>query len=57
MPIMLLRRLVIDRVSQGRGPPLFRDCAGRVLQAPHTIGIHGIAVYVISEQAEAFYWH
>jgi hypothetical protein len=37
----------------GRG--LFRDAAQRVVQAADTIGIRGILVHAISEQARNFY--
>ena len=57
VPVVLLGRLAIDRGWQGRGlgRALFRDCAGRVLQAADTIGIRGIVVHAISEEAKAFY--
>jgi hypothetical protein len=49
--------LAIDRSQQGRGlgRALFRDCALRVVHAADTIGIRGIAVQAISDQAKAFY--
>ena len=57
IPVALLGRLAIDRGWQGRGlgRALVRDCAGRVLHAADTIGIRGIVVHAISEQAKAFY--
>lgn len=57
IPVALLGRLAIDNSWQGRGlgRALFRDCAGRVLQAADTIGIRGIVVHAISEQAKGFY--
>jgi len=53
----VLGRLAIDRSQQGRGlgRALFRDCALRVVQAADTIGIRGIVVQAISDQAKAFY--
>jgi GNAT superfamily N-acetyltransferase len=47
----------IDRSQQGRGlgRALFRDCALRVAHAADTIGIRGIVVHAISEQAKTFY--
>ncbi len=57
IPVAVLGRLAIDRSQQGRGlgKALFRDCALRVVQAADTIGIRGIVVHAISEQAKAFY--
>jgi len=57
IPVVLLGRLAIDSGWQGRGfgRALFRDCAGRVLHAADSIGIRGIVVHAISEQAKAFY--
>jgi GNAT superfamily N-acetyltransferase len=57
IPVVVLGRLAIDRSQQGRGlgRALFRDCALRVVQAADTIGIRGIVVQAISDQAKAFY--
>nr|WP_294501510.1 GNAT family N-acetyltransferase [uncultured Rhodopila sp.] len=57
IPVVLLGRLAIDRAWQGRGlgRALFRDCAGRVLLAADTIGIRGIVVHTVSEEAKTFY--
>jgi GNAT superfamily N-acetyltransferase len=57
IPVAMLGRLAIDRSQQGRGlgRAMFRDCALRVAQAADTIGIRGIVVHAISEQAKAFY--
>jgi GNAT superfamily N-acetyltransferase len=57
IPVVVLGRLAIDRAWQGRGlgRALFRDCALRVAHAADTIGIRGIVVHAISEQAKAFY--
>lgn len=57
IPVAVLGRLAIDRAWQGRGlgRALFRDCALRVAQAADTIGIRGIVVHAISEEARAFY--
>ena len=57
IPIAVLGRLAIDRAQQGRGlgRALFRDCALRVAHAADTIGIRGIVVHAISEEAKAFY--
>ena len=57
IPVAVLGRLAIDRAQQGRGlgRALFRDCALRVANAADTIGIRGIVVHAISDQAKAFY--
>lgn len=57
IPVAVLGRLAIDRTQQGRGlgRALFRDCAMRVAQAADAIGIRGIVVHAISEEAKAFY--
>jgi GNAT superfamily N-acetyltransferase len=57
VPVAVLGRLAVDRAQQGRGlgRALFRDCALRVAHAADTIGIRGIVVHAISEQAKAFY--
>jgi GNAT superfamily N-acetyltransferase len=57
VPIVILGRLAIDRAWQGRGlgRGLFRDAAQRVVQAADAIGIRGILVHAISEQARKFY--
>jgi GNAT superfamily N-acetyltransferase len=57
IPVAVLGRLAVDRAQQGRGlgRALFRDCSLRVAHAADTIGIRGIVVHAISEQAKAFY--
>jgi GNAT superfamily N-acetyltransferase len=57
IPVVVLGRLAADRSQQGRGlgRALFRDCAMRVAQAADMIGIRGIVVHAISDQAKAFY--
>lgn len=57
IPVVILGRLAIDRTQQGRGlgRALFRDCALRVAHAADTIGIRGIVVHAITDQAKAFY--
>jgi GNAT superfamily N-acetyltransferase len=57
IPVAVLGRLAVDRAQQGRGlgRALFRDCALRVAHAADTIGIGGIVVHAISEEAKAFY--
>jgi GNAT superfamily N-acetyltransferase len=57
VPVAVLGRLAVDRGHQGRGVGrgLFRDAALRVAQAADVIGIRGILVHAISEEAKAFY--
>ena len=57
IPVVLIRRLAIDKIRQGQGigRALFRDAALRVSQAGETIGIRGIAVHAISDEARKFY--
>lgn len=57
IPVAVLARLAVDREWQGRGlgRALFRDAACRVSQAADLIGIRGIVVHAISEEAKSFY--
>jgi len=57
IPVVVLARLAVDRNQQGRGlgRAMFRDAALRVAQAADTIGIRGIVVHAISEEAQRFY--
>lgn len=57
IPVVLLGRLAIDRTWQGRGlgRSLFRDAAMRVLQAADAIGIRGVVVHALSDDARRFY--
>jgi GNAT superfamily N-acetyltransferase len=57
IPVAVLARLAVDRSQQGRGlgRALFRDAAHRVAQAADAIGIRGIVVQAISDEARRFY--
>lgn len=57
IPVAVLARLAVDRSWQGRsiGRALFRDAARRVAHAADAIGIRGIVVHAISEEARNFY--
>lgn len=57
IPVAILARLAVDQNWQGRGlgRGLFRDAGRRVAQAADAIGIRGIVVHAISEQAKSFY--
>ena len=57
IPVVVLARLAITRGHQGRrlGRALFQDAAKRVIHATDTIGIRGLLVHAISDEAKAFY--
>ena len=57
VPVAVLARLAVDLGYQGRGlgRALFRDASLRVAHAADTIGIRGIVVHAISENARKFY--
>ncbi|WP_228021016.1 GNAT family N-acetyltransferase [Microcystis sp. LEGE 08355] len=58
IPVVILARLAVDTSYQGQGlgRGLFRDGALRVVKAAYTIGIRGIIVHAISEEAKNFYF-
>jgi predicted N-acetyltransferase YhbS len=57
IPVAVLARLAVAHDWQGRGigRALFRDAARRVAHAADAIGIRGIVVHAISEEAKKFY--
>jgi GNAT superfamily N-acetyltransferase len=57
IPVVVLARLALHRTQQGRGlgRALFQDAGRRVLYATEAIGIRGLIVHAISEDARAFY--
>jgi predicted N-acetyltransferase YhbS len=57
IPVVLLGRLAVDRAWQGQGlgRSLFRDAAMRVSHAADTIGIRGIVVHALADDARKFY--
>jgi predicted N-acetyltransferase YhbS len=57
IPVVVLARLAVDHGWQGKGlgRALFRDAAHRVMNAADAIGIRGIVVHAISEEAKKFY--
>lgn len=57
IPVAVLGRLAIDRAYQGRGlgRALVRDASLRLLQAAEVLGIRGLLVHAISEEARSFY--
>ena len=57
IPVAVLARLAVGRAYRGRGlgSAMFRDAAMRVASAADAIGIRGIVVHAISEEAKRFY--
>jgi ribosomal protein S18 acetylase RimI-like enzyme len=57
IPVVVLARLAIDQNYQRRGigRALVRDAAKRILAAGEEIGIRGMIVHAINEDAKAFY--
>jgi GNAT superfamily N-acetyltransferase len=57
IPVVVLARLAVARSHQGKGlgRALFQDAARRVIGAADIIGIRGMFVHAISEEAKAFY--
>jgi len=57
IPVAILARLAVDRRWKGHGigRALVRDAGVRVANAADVIGIRGIVVHAISEQAKSFY--
>jgi GNAT superfamily N-acetyltransferase len=57
IPIMVLGRLAVDRSEQGKGlgALLLRDALARTLQAARAMGIAGVLVHAISEEAKRSY--
>ena len=59
VPMAILGRLAIDRDWQGKGlgAALLQDAVLRAGQAAHIMGIRGVLVHAISDEAKAFYEH
>jgi GNAT superfamily N-acetyltransferase len=57
IPVVVLARLAVARSHQGQGlgRGLFRDAAKRVMHAAESIGIRGLLVHAVSDEAKAFY--
>jgi GNAT superfamily N-acetyltransferase len=57
IPMAILARLAVDKSYQGQGigRALFRDAALRILSASEAIGIRGLMVHAISDEAVIFY--
>jgi GNAT superfamily N-acetyltransferase len=59
IPMAVLGRLAIDREWQGKGigVALLQDAVLRTAQAAGILGIRGLLVHAISDEAKAFYEH
>lgn len=59
IPVAVLGRLAIDREWQGKGlgAALLQDAVLRTSQAASIMGIRGLLVHAISDEAKAFYEH
>lgn len=57
IPVAVLGRLAIDQSYQGRGigRALVRDAGLRLINAAEILGIRGVLVHAISDDARAFY--
>jgi GNAT superfamily N-acetyltransferase len=57
IPVVVLGRLAIATSHQrrGLGRALFQDAGRRVIHAAEAIGIRGLLVHALSEEAKAFY--
>lgn len=57
IPVAVLGRLAVDQRHHGLGlgRALFRDSCLRVLNAAEVLGIRGLLVHAISDDAKAFY--
>ena len=57
IPAVVLARLAIARNQQGKGlgRALTMDCFQRVISAADQVGVRGLVVHAISEEAAAFY--
>jgi predicted N-acetyltransferase YhbS len=57
IPVVVLGRLAVDqsRHGSGLGRALVRDAGQRVIRAADAIGIRGMIVHALSEDAKAFY--
>ncbi|HMO45626.1 MAG TPA: GNAT family N-acetyltransferase [Rubrivivax sp.] len=57
VPVVVLGRLAVatSHHGQGLGRALFQDAALRVIYAAEAIGIRGMVVHALSEEAKAFY--
>ncbi|PIP38132.1 MAG: GNAT family N-acetyltransferase [Desulfobacterales bacterium CG23_combo_of_CG06-09_8_20_14_all_51_8] len=59
VPVVVLGRLTIDKMWQGKGlgAALLQDAVLRTIQAGGILGIRGLLVHTISDEAKTFYEH
>ncbi len=57
IPVVVLGRLAVDLTLHGKGfgRSLVRDASLRVIQAASAIGIRGMVVHALTDEAKAFY--
>lgn len=57
IPVVVLGRLAVDKSlhGQGVGRALVRDAGSRVIQVAETIGIRGMLVHALTDEAREFY--
>jgi predicted N-acetyltransferase YhbS len=57
IPVVVLARLAVDQSLQGKGigRALVQDAGRRVVHAANSIGIRGMIVHALSQEAKAFY--
>lgn len=57
IPVVVLGRLAVDKTLHGKGfgRSLVRDAGMRVIQAADAIGIRGMTVHALSDDAKNFY--
>ena len=57
IPVVVLARLAVSRShhGQGLGRAMFQDAGRRVIHAAEAIGIRGLLVHALSDEAKAFY--
>lgn len=59
IPVILLGRLAVDNQAKGigMGRALIKDATVRVIQAADLVGIRGVVVHALSQEAKQFYQH
>ena len=57
IPVVVLGRLAVAKTHQGQGlgRALFQDAGRRAIYAAEAIGIRGLLVHALSDEAKAFY--
>ncbi|MEW5944273.1 MAG: GNAT family N-acetyltransferase [Pseudomonadota bacterium] len=57
IPVVVLGRIAVDQAYQGQGlgRAMIQDAGRRVIHAADTIGIRGVIVHALSDEARTFY--